>query len=67
MKTLRLNTFPARYIDNWNNLPDNLVCSKSVDTFKKDFASYGEEQDLTTVLTSRDEFNRKAEASRENV
>ena len=67
MKTLRLNTFPARYIYNWNNLPDNLVCSKSVDTFKKDLASYEEEQDLTTVLTSRDEFNRKAEASSENV
>ena len=35
MKTLRSNTFPVRGIDNRNKLPDNLVCSKTVDTFKK--------------------------------
>ena len=34
LKSLRLNAFPARCIDSWNKLPNDLVCSKSVDTFK---------------------------------
>ena len=31
LKSLWLNAFPSRCIDNWNKLPNDLVCSKSVD------------------------------------
>jgi len=33
-KTLRLNTFPVRCINSWNNLPEDVVLSDSVLTFK---------------------------------
>ena len=34
LKSLRLNAFPARCIDEWNLLPNELVCSEKLDTFK---------------------------------
>ena len=34
LKSLRLNAFPARCIDEWNLLPNELVCTEKLDTFK---------------------------------
>lgn len=34
LKSLRLNAFPARCIENWNSLPDELVRTEKLDTFK---------------------------------
>ena len=34
LKSLRLNAFPARCIDEWNRLPNELVCTEKLDTFK---------------------------------
>ena len=34
LKSLRLNALPARCIDNWNSLPDELVHTEKLDTFK---------------------------------
>ena len=34
LKSLRLNAFPARCIDNWNSLPDELVRTEKLDSFK---------------------------------
>ena len=34
LKSLRLNAFPARCIDNWNGLPDELVRTEKLDSFK---------------------------------
>ena len=33
-KSLRLNSFPTRCINEWNNLPEEIVCKTSVDSFK---------------------------------
>lgn len=33
-KSVRLNAFPARCIDNWNSLPQDLINTPSLDTFK---------------------------------
>ena len=33
-KSLRLNFFPTRCINEWNNLPEEIVCKTSVDSFK---------------------------------
>ena len=33
-KSLRLNSFPMRCINEWNNQPDKIVCKTSVDSFK---------------------------------
>ncbi len=33
-KSLRLNTFPVRSINQWNTLKEDIVCSESVLTFK---------------------------------
>ena len=34
LKSLRQNEFPARYIDDWNPLPNDLVCIEKLDTLK---------------------------------
>ena len=34
LKSLRLNAFPARCIDNWNSLPDEVVRTEKLDSFK---------------------------------
>ena len=34
LKSLRQNAFPARCIDDWNSLPNDLVCIEKLDTFK---------------------------------
>ena len=34
VKSLRLNSFPVRYINLWNNLDEVIVCSDSVVSFK---------------------------------
>ena len=34
LKSLRQNAFPARCIDDWNSLPNDLVCVEKLDTFK---------------------------------
>lgn len=39
-KSLRLNTFPIRSIDNWNNLSEDIVLSNSVTTFKTKLDKY---------------------------
>lgn len=33
-KSLRLNSFPTRCINEWNNLSEEIVCKTSVDSFK---------------------------------
>ena len=33
-KSLRLNAFPSRCINEWNNLTEDIVCKSSVDSFK---------------------------------
>ena len=33
-KSLRLNSFPTRCINEWNNLPEEIVCKTSIDGFK---------------------------------
>ena len=34
LKSLQQNAFPARCIDDWNSLPNDLVCIEKLDTFK---------------------------------
>ena len=34
LKSLQQNAFPARCIDDWNFLPNDLVCIEKLDTFK---------------------------------
>ena len=34
LKSLRQNAFPARCIDDWNSLPNDLICIEKLDTFK---------------------------------
>ena len=34
MKSLRMNAFPARAIDKWNNLDEEIVLCESVQSFK---------------------------------
>ena len=34
VKSLRLNSFPVRYINLWNHLDEVIVCSDSVVSFK---------------------------------
>lgn len=33
-KSMRLNSFPHRCIDDWNSLPEEIVCSETVNGFK---------------------------------
>ena len=33
-KSLRLNSFPTKCINKWNNLPEEIVCKTSIDSFK---------------------------------
>ena len=33
LKSLRQNVFPARCIDDWNTLPNDLVCIEKLDAF----------------------------------
>ena len=33
-KSLRLNSFPLRCINEWNSLPEDIVCKNSVESFK---------------------------------
>ena len=39
-KSLRLNMFPVRSIDNWNNLSEDIVLSDSVASFKTKLDKY---------------------------
>jgi hypothetical protein len=39
-KTLRLQSFPHRCIDDWNNLPEDIVISETVVAFKTKLDKY---------------------------